>query len=282
MADWFRIAVVIPHQHVEDVSAQLFEMGCGGVHEDEVDQGVCLIAYFEDVGQKDTVRASCSEILTKLGRATELLLEDVPNEDWTTSWRDYFKPVFATDRILICPPWACEPAPENGFVILIDPKMAFGTGHHETTRLALAGLEACIMGGEHVLDVGTGSGILSIAAMKLGATSVEAVDTDPPAVENTQDNMVLNDVLSGVQVQAGSLSVVDGTFDVVVANIISSILGPLLPEIAIRTKSNGRVVLGGILEREREAFCQMVTDAGFAIDQVLELGEWICVLGHKK
>jgi len=282
VADWFRIVVVIPPQHVEDVSAELFEMGCGGVHEDVVDQDVCLIAYFEDVGQKDSVRAMCSEILTKLGRPAELLVEDVPDEDWTTSWRDYFKPVYATERILICPPWAPEPAPENGFVILIDPKMAFGTGHHETTRLALAGLEASITGGETVLDVGTGSGILSIAAMKLGATSVEAVDTDPPAVENTQDNLVLNEVLSGVHVQAGSLSIVKGTFDVVVANIISSILGPLLPDIALRTKSNGRVILGGILDREREAFCQLVCSAGFDIDQVLELGEWICVLGHKK
>lgn len=275
------MAVVVPVKQAEDVSAHLFELGCAGVQEDTVDQGVCLIAYFEDHDNQTEVSRACEQMLLAFDIVSEVHLEPVPDEDWTTSWRDYFKPVYATPQIVICPAWAPEPAPEGGFAILIDPKMAFGTGHHETTRLALMGLEKCILGGERVLDVGTGSGILSIATMKLGAASAFGVDTDPPAVDNTQNNLLLNGILEGVEVKEGSLSLVSGAFDVVVANIISSILLPMLPQIAAYTKSGGKVVLGGILDREREAFQQAILSAGFVIEQMLEEGEWVCAVGQK-
>lgn len=281
LGNWFRVAFVVPAQQVEDVSALLFEMGCAGVQEDAVDQGVCLIAYFEGLETQKTVQVACEKLIAKLNIGSEVHLELVPDEDWTTSWRDYFTPVYATPRIVICPAWAPEPIPDGGFAILIDPKMAFGTGHHETTRLALTGLEACVSSGAAVLDVGTGSGILSIAAMKLGATSVVAVDTDPPAIENTQENLLLNGVLEGVVVKEGSVGDVGDMFDVVVANIISSILVPLLPAIASRTHTGGRVVLGGVLARESVSFRGAVLAAGFAIDQLLEEGEWVCVVGKK-
>ncbi|MFT5365750.1 MAG: ribosomal protein L11 methyltransferase [Candidatus Latescibacterota bacterium] len=282
LGNWFRIALVVPAQRAEDASAKLFELGCAGLQEDVVDQGVCLIAYFEDHDTQTAVYQACENLSSDLGCVSDIHLECVPDEDWTTSWRSYFKPVYATPRIVICPPWAPEPVPENGFIILIDPKMAFGTGHHETTRLALMGLETCVSGGERVLDVGTGSGILSIAAMKLGASSVFAVDTDPPAVENTEENLLLNDISGRVVVREGSLSDAEGVFDLVVANIISSILVPLLPGISERTKKGGRVVLGGILDREQMPFRQAILDAGFEIDTMLEEGEWICAVGQKR
>lgn len=281
MENWFRVTVVVPLQQAEDISAQLFELGCAGVQEETVDHGVCLIAFFEDQKKQADILRAYKTLMADFGVTAEIHAEAVPNEDWTTSWRDYFKPVYATPRIVICPAWAPEPVPEGGFSILIDPKMAFGTGHHETTRLALMGLEKCVVGRERVLDVGTGSGILAIAAIKLGAQSVMAVDTDPPAIDNTQENLVLNGVLEGVVVKEGSVGAVSGTFDVVVANIISSILVPLLPQIATRVQPGGRVVLGGILTREREAFCKAITQAGFVMDEMLEDGEWICAVGHK-
>ncbi|MBT3604507.1 MAG: 50S ribosomal protein L11 methyltransferase [Candidatus Latescibacteria bacterium] len=282
MGNWFRVTIVVPVLQVEDVSAQLFDFGCAGVHEDEVDQGVCLIAYFEGIDTQTAIQQACENLLAELDIASEVHLEPVPDEDWSTSWREYFKPVYATPRIVVCPAWAPEPVPEDGFIISIDPKMAFGTGHHETTRLALMGLESCVSAGASVFDVGTGSGILSIAAMKLGAASVMAVDTDPPAIENTQENLALNDILEGVVVKEGSVGDVEGVFDVIVANIISSILVPLIPAIASRTSKGGHVVLGGILTRESAAFQQAVLDAGFVIDQLLEEGEWVCAVGKKQ
>jgi ribosomal protein L11 methyltransferase len=282
LANWFQVAVVVPVKQAEDVSAHLFELGCAGVQEDNVDQGVCLIAYFEDHNNQTEIVQACERMLSDFHIVSEVHFEPVPNEDWTTSWRDYFKPVYATPKIIICPAWAPEPAPEGGFAILIDPKMAFGTGHHETTRLALMGLDMCISGGERVLDVGTGSGILSIAAMKLGAVSAFGVDTDPPAVDNTQNNLQINGILEGVVVKEGSLSLVDGVFDVVVANIISSILVPMLPQIAAHTKPGGKVVLGGILAREQDAFQRAILGAGFVILNMLEEGEWVCAVGQKQ
>jgi len=123
---------------------------------------------------------------------------------------------------------------------------------------------------------------LSIAAIKLGAASAFGVDTDPPAVDNTQNNLLLNGILEGVEVKEGSLSLVSGVFDVVVANIISSILVPMLPQIAAHTKQGGKVVLGGILDREQDAFRQAILSAGFVITQMLEDGEWVCAVGQKQ
>jgi ribosomal protein L11 methyltransferase len=279
--NWFRVAFVVPPSLVEVASSTLFDWSCVGLQEEEVAGGTCLIAYFEDQSRLSQVVMASEKLVARLNLASEVQAAPVPDEDWTTSWRSYFKPVLATPRILICPPWSMEPAPPSGIVIAIDPKMAFGTGHHETTRLALCGLEMSVVGGERVLDVGTGSGILSIAALKLGAESIFAFDTDPPAVGNTKENLALNGISGGVEVVEGSFSLVSGEFDLVVANIISSILIPMLPEVTEHTKKGGRAVLGGILARERDAFCQAVTAAGFVIDNVLEEGEWICALGRK-
>lgn len=278
MADWFQIALVVPPEHVENISAQLFELGCGGIQEDVQEHGTGLIAYFEDLNRQEGIVQACADILQTYAIGSEVRAALVPNEDWTTSWRDYFKPVYATAKILICPPWIQEPAPDGGFVILIDPKMAFGTGHHETTRLALAGLEMCMQGGEKVLDVGTGSGILSIAAMKLGADSVFAVDNDPPAAENTRENLVLNHVLTGVEVVEGTMADVVDIYDVSVANIISSILLPMIPDIVAHTRAGGHLILGGILQKEREDFCQSILNAGLNIAHLLEDGEWVCAV----
>ena len=257
-------------------------MGCSGLQEDEGDQGVRLTAYFEDQNTEVAVCLACESLLSALGVSSGVHPESVPDEDWSASWRGVFKPVHATPRINICPAWAPLPGPKDGFTILIDPKMAFGTGHHETTRLALRGLEMCVSRGNRVLDLGTGSGILSIAAMKLGARSVSAFDTDPPAVENTEENLALNGIIEGVKVKEGSLSDVAGVFDVVVANIISSILVPLLPGLADHTAKGGRVVFGGVLDRERIPFCEAILDAGLAIDTILEEGEWVCAVGRKE
>ena len=159
--------------------------------------------------------------------------------------------------------------------------MAFGTGHHETTRLALLGLEKKITSGDRVLDVGTGSGILSIAAVKLGAGEVMAVDIEAAAIENARANCVLNGVDTQVVLMQCSAQTVPGIFDVVVANIISSILLPMVPELAKRLHPEGYAILGGILDREREAFCAVLDRANLVLDEMLDDGEWLCAIARK-
>ena len=273
MNRYFQVSVVVPSARVEIASAQLFELGCCGVMEEDISDGVRLTAYFETIQNKAEIEQALMPC--------ECRFEQVPDTDWTLAWRSFFHPVYPTPRMAICPPWDMVPDPPGGFTIAIDPQMAFGTGHHETTRLALLGLEKKIMSGDRVLDVGTGSGILSIAAVKLGASEVMAVDIEAAAIENARANCILNGV--DIKVVLGQYSVdrVSGVFDVGVANIISSILLPIIPELVKRLQSGGYAILGGILDREREAFCAVLDRADLVLDEMLEDGEWLCAIARK-
>lgn len=283
MAGWFQLSLTVQAEAADILSAQVFDLGCSGVQEEAVGDGIRLMAYFEDRLDRDreALLHALRTHLDDLGSAAEIQIAEVPDADWATAWRVHFKPVFPTPRMVVCPPWDVQPAPDGGFSMVIDPQMGFGTGHHETTRLALAGLERCVKVGSRVLDVGTGSGILSIAAVKLGAAFVAAVDTDKPAIENARDNLVQNGVADGVDVRLGSVDAIQGVFDVVVANIISSILAPMLPDLVARMADAGQMVLGGILGRERDAFLSAVADAGLAVRDEMADGEWLCVIAGK-
>lgn len=273
MNTYFQVSVVLPRAKVEIVSAELFELGCCGVVEEDISDEVRLTAYFESVQNEEEIR----QVLM----SCECRFEKVPDADWTLGWRSFFQPVYPTPRMAICPPWDRVPDPPGGFTIAIDPQMAFGTGHHETTRLALLGLEKKIISGDRVLDVGTGSGILSIAAVKLGASEVMAVDIEADAIENARANSILNGVDTKVVLGQYSVDRVSGIFDVVVVNIISSILLPMIPELAKRLHSEGCTILGGILDREREAFCAVLDRANLVLDEMLEDGEWLCAIARK-
>ncbi|MDE2830051.1 MAG: 50S ribosomal protein L11 methyltransferase [Gemmatimonadota bacterium] len=273
MNSYFQVSVVLPRARVEVVSAELFELGCCGVVEEDISDGVRLTAYFEVAENKAEIEQAL--------RPYECRFEPVPDTDWTLGWRSFFQPVYPTPRMAICPPWDRVPDPPGGFTIAIDPQMAFGTGHHETTRLALLGLEKKITSGDRVLDVGTGSGILSIAAVKLGAAKVMAVDIEAAAIENARANCVLNGVDAQVVLMQCSVDRVSGIFDVVVANIISSILLPIVPELAKRLHPEGYAILGGILDREREAFCTALDRANLVLDEMLDDGEWLCAIARK-
>ncbi len=273
MNTYFQVSVVLPRAKVEIVSAQLFELGCCGVVEEDISDGVRLTAYFEAAQNEAEIRQALMPVKCRF--------EQVPDKDWTLAWRSFFQPVYPTPRMAICPPWDRVSDPPGGFAIAIDPQMAFGTGHHETTRLALLGLEKKITSGDRVLDVGTGSGILSIASVKLGAAEVMAVDIEADAIENARANCILNGVDTKVVLGQYSVDRVSGVFDVGVANIISSILLPIIPELAKRLQSGGYAILGGILDREREAFCAVLDRANLVLDEMLEDGEWLCAIARK-
>ena len=273
MNTYFQVSVVLPHAKVEIVSAQLFKLGCCGIVEEDISDGVRLTAYFETVQNEAEIRRALMPVKCRF--------EQVPDKDWTLAWRSFFQPVYPTPRMAICPPWDRVPDPPGGFAIAIDPQMAFGTGHHETTRLVLLGLEKKITSGDRVLDVGTGSGILSIAAVKLGASEVVAVDIEADAIENARSNCILNGVDTKVVLGQYSVDRVSGVFDVGAANIISSILLPIIPELAKRLQSGGYAILGGILDREREAFCAVLDRANLVLDEMLEDGEWLCAIARK-
>lgn len=207
----------------------------------------------------------------------------VPDENWNARWEETIRPL-AVGRFLIRPTWASTPPEHADKVLLeIDPKMSFGTGYHESTRLVLRFLPALVRGGERVLDAGTGTGVLAIAALKLGAAAAVGFDVDPWAQVNAVENALLNGVGDRFEVREGSLETApeDG-FDLVLANINRNALLEMLPGLAAKLAEGGRLVLAGLLQTDRETMLGAIRAAGLgAYDEATE-GEWWSVTATRE
>lgn len=206
----------------------------------------------------------------------------VKEEDWATAWKAYFKPIRVGKNFLIKPSWEdIQPNPED-LVLELDPGMAFGTGTHATTTLCLELLEDIVKPGMKVFDLGTGSGILAIAAAKLGA-EVEAVDLDPVAVRVAQENIDLNHVSEQVSVKHGDLgSVLKGQADLVVANIIADVILLLLPDLKRILKPEGEFIASGIIESRSEDVENGMREAGLEVIDKKEDAMWVALRARWK
>lgn len=277
---WFRVRVDLPFHVSEAVSELLFGLGSCGV---QVQHGSAsgttgLTAYFpveRDSGRVVSGLWSGLNALAADLRTVRVEVAEVPSEDWASSWKSRFKPVYASPAIVVCPPWERVVDPEGGFSLVIEPKTAFGTGQHETTRLALKMMHAIVKPGDIVLDVGTGSGILSLAAARLNAARVTGIDSDALAIENARANMRLNGNPGNVIFCRKTLASVTGGFDVVVANIDGSTLVCMLPALALRVAETGNLILGGVLGQERPTLLEAVRATGLHAVEVVEQGGWL-------
>ena len=215
------------------------------------------------------------------GTSDEITVRFVAEEDWATAWKQYFKPQKIGERFVVKPTWE-EYTPSPGeLVIEIDPGMAFGTGLHATTRLCLAGLERFVAPGASVADVGTGSGILAVGAILLGADSAQAVDNDPLAVRITQENIDLNHVADRITVSVLSKPP-PGTFDVVVANILAHVIIALSADLHRATKPGGTLITSGILAgASADQVATHLQGAGYTDTETVVDGEWASVIANK-
>lgn len=201
------------------------------------------------------------------------------DEEWKDKWKAYFKPTKITEHIVVCPSWEeYEPSSDEEVVISIDPGMAFGTGTHETTSLTTLLMEKYLKPGEKVLDVGCGSGILSIIAARLGASEVLGIDIDDEAVTASEENGELNGVTDTARFQIGDLTEgVDFQADVVVANLLTHLVLRLSPDIPKHMLPGGRYVTSGILAEQEESVVQALEELGFTVLEIAEKGDWCCI-----
>lgn len=200
---------------------------------------------------------------------------EMEQEDWEDGWKRYFKTFHATDRIVIQPIWEEYEAKEDEIVVKMDPGMAFGTGEHETTAMCLSLIEKYLKEGDDVLDVGCGSAILSIAAKKLGADKVAAIDLDPVAVRVAKENISYNELEGQIKVMEGNLvDEVDERYDIVVANIMADVIILLTSSVKDFLKEGGIFIASGIINEKRGDVIRVLKENGFVLSDSLQQGEW--------
>lgn len=267
---WFVITVQAPSDElVDELARGLVTLGGAAV---EVN-GRELVTYLVPVGEPDEMLGRARALLEEVagGRHLEIEWRWQEDEDWAALWKQGLKPRRVGRRLIIAPSWTRPKRRRGDIIIEIDPQMAFGTGEHASTRGALRLLEDVIRRSDRVLDVGTGSAVLAIAAARLGAAEVLGVDNDADAIINATENVERNGVVGRVTVEqahvdADYLDALGASrFDVIVANVLSGVLIPLLPAFRRSLAPGGRLILGGILEREAPDVVAAASDADLVL-----------------
>jgi ribosomal protein L11 methyltransferase len=291
MKRWLAVFLVVPTGLGEAVSNFLMEQGATGIEEiDEDLKWERLKAYFlKDRKEKSVLRALhryLKSLQTIAPEASSIQIETItiPEQDWGENWKRFFKPVQVGSRFVVKPPWSKTRLRKGQIPIEITPGMAFGTGTHATTKLCIQALEARLRRrGLSVLDVGTGSGILSIAAAKLGAGEVLGLDIDGVAVGAARENVRQNRVSDIVKIRKMRIGSIRRKLDIVVANIDCKSLKRMRIPLLRRLKAQGFLILSGILEGERDLFRQHYLKTGlFQWAKTAQEEGWVCLTLKKK
>lgn len=254
------------------------DIGCLGI----VERDAALTIYFPDVLGIDRIRSgldSFRQVLAASGLDPALTCDHtfISERDWNESWKKKFQPIDVGGRFSILPPW--ERTSPGMINLIIDPGMAFGTGHHETTRTCLLYIDRFSRQAAkgRFLDVGTGTGVLAVAASLLGFTQVVGVDIDPLAVDAAERNVRLNAV-DNIVVKEGSIDDADGSYDFIAANLLSEILIRMAPALACRLSRGGIALLSGMLTGQEEGVIEAVEREGLRFAEKLIDGRWVTVI----
>lgn len=285
MRHWVEVTIDITTETEEAVTNAFWELGSSGVVQSPGLAGagsVRLTGFWPDrpgVNEKVDRISRLWEALRDLGVAEgecRIATRRVSEDDWTGRWKTLVEPVRVSDRLLVAPPWSGVSRSDGLVVVRINPGAGFGTGGHETTQLCLKQLEKRIRPGDRVLDVGSGSGVLSIAAALLGASRATGVDIDPETIGNAVENARLNGVADRVDVHAGRMDhlSVGGRYRIIVSNIGAASLTAMLPGFSARLLPDGELILSGMLIEEAPAFEAALEGHGLALLERETRGDW--------
>lgn len=284
---WDKISLRVLPSQAEVVSSFLASLTGSGVESLATPEGETIIGYL-DRDQESREKQNLLQdfltgnaILDPEGQPAAIACETIIEEDWDSNWKEHFKPFAPTKRLVIKPSWEEYLAQPGEVVVEMDPGMAFGTGLHASTQLALQLIEGLFPQPptpetpRQVLDVGTGTGILGLACALFGASRVVGLDNDIDARVAARENILRNHLEERMTIGEGELALQAGPFDLVIANITSNVLTELAPELAQLTKAGGDLVLAGILAGEQGAGIQNVySKLGFTTTATAEKGEW--------
>jgi ribosomal protein L11 methyltransferase len=309
---WSEISIHTTNEAIEPISNILHEAGASGVviedpfelakeredqfgeiyqldPQDYPDEGVIVKAYIlvnsflaETVdGIKEAINGLTSHNID-IGKNKVSIIE-VNEEDWATAWKKYYHPVKISERFTIVPTWEeYTPVNSDELIIELDPGMAFGTGTHPTTVMCIQALERTVKKGDRIIDVGTGSGVLSIAGAMLGAEKISALDLDQVAVTTAKMNIELNHVQEIVEVSQNNLleGIVEPV-DGIVANILAEVIVRFTDDAAKIVKKDGYFIASGIIQQKKQDVKDALTKAGFEINETLLMEDWVALIAKK-
>ncbi|CAM2783135.1 50S ribosomal protein L11 methyltransferase [Latilactobacillus sakei] len=295
--EWTKVTVATVNEAVEAIANILTEAGAEGIQIEDASINDTLVgdvaavsAFFPEtvfVPEKLPLIRQRVLQLTEFGLSIgegSVNLQQVADDDWATAWKKYYQPTRLTRFLTVVPSWTdYQPTDEREALIRMDPGMAFGTGTHPTTHLSVQMLEMVLRGGEQLIDVGTGSGVLSIAAAHLGVQDIRAYDVDQVAVDAAVANFDLNPVTQGIIVKPNDLlHGITGAADVIVANMLPVVLVPLIPQVPALLKEGGHLLLAGIITEKEAVIRETLSANGLMVEESLHMGDWVGLITRLK
>ena len=296
---WVELSIDTPSEFVEPLTQVFTEHGEGGVaielpaghnpdegEEAPIPERVTVTTYIPHDNRLEGRYAridTAVRLVAYVGDVSELRVRVVEEEEWQEAWKDHFHVLRVGTRTVIVPTWRTYEPRENDVIISLDPGMAFGTGHHPTTRMCLELLEMHVEPGDRVLDLGCGSGVLSIAAAKLGASDVLGLEIDPTAARVAERNVRENGVQGTVRTDEATLphprAAADG-YDLLVANVSAKVITELAEHIVRVVRSGGTLIFSGILDKQRTEVIERMAALGVQLEDGLVDADWVALVGR--
>ena len=276
--NWIEVNVNINPSLLDTISNDIFSLGADGL--EEADDLVKI--YFQSQQWNESKLNLLVETISRFNpdfNSSYIHTKNIPFQDWTENWKENFKLFNLTDEIIIKPDWDAYQPQKSEIVITISPKMAFGTGHHETTQLVMLMMQKYLKKGQRLMDAGTGSGILAILAAKLGADEITVFDNDPVAAENTKENFLQNNINIKHNIICGVLDDIEQSeYDIIVANIDRSVLLGMPGKFLDYIKPGGKLILSGLLSRDEDKILTAYEEFNWKVIEKDQKGAWIVLV----